>query len=275
MNSPTWMSDDEPPLPKISAMGWVRIMLRGLPLATVTFGGLILLLLIRLVERPVFGARRPITPKITQFVCRFAFVALQMDLRIIGKPMEGVGVAVANHSSWLDIFALNAHNDIYFVAKSEVANWAAIGWLARATGTLFIVRDRSQAVKQTKVFQERLKSGHRLLFFPEGTSTDGRRVLPFKPTLFQSFLSDELKDEMQIQPISLAFHAPDGEDARFYGWWGDSDFITHLIKALAYKSHGYVEVIYHAPIAVKDYANRKELARVSEDMVASALPWVN
>ncbi|MGB0800070.1 MAG: lysophospholipid acyltransferase family protein, partial [Planktomarina sp.] len=233
-NDPTWMSEDEPTVPRIGLGGWLRVLRRGIPMALVTFGGLVLLLLVRLVERPVFGARRPVTPKITQFVCRSAFFLLGMKNQIHGIPMEGVGVAVANHSSWLDIFALNAYNDIYFVAKSEVAKWAAIGWLARATGTQFIVRDRSQAVKQTKIFQDRLHMGHRLLFFPEGTSTDGRRVLPFKPTLFQSFLVPELRDEMMIQPISLAFYAPDGQDSRFYAWWGDSDFVTHLVKALAW-----------------------------------------
>ena len=86
-----------------------------------------------------------------------------------------------------------------------------------ATGTVFIKRDPSQARQQTQVFQDRLLAGHRLLFFPEGTSTDGQRVLPFKPTLFQAFFAPGLRDEISIQPVSVIYHAPPGEEPRFYG----------------------------------------------------------
>ena len=95
---------------------------------------------------------------------------------------------VANHASWLDIFALNAPQRIYFVSKDEVRDWPGIGWLARATGTVFIARKSREAGVQARLFETRMAAGHRLLFFPEGTSTDGRRVLPFKTTLFAAFL---------------------------------------------------------------------------------------
>jgi 1-acyl-sn-glycerol-3-phosphate acyltransferase len=203
------MSETEPDPVPISAAGWMRVAWRGLLMGGYTFGGLAVLLLVRLVEKPAYGMARPWTPKITQSVCRFAFWVLGMRLEVIGTPMPGSAVAVANHTSWLDIFALNAFDDIYFVAKSEVANWPMIGWLARATGTQFITRDRKQAQLHLQLLQHRLRHGHRLLFFPEGTSTDGRRVLPFKPTLFQSFLTPDLPDDLSIQAITLAFHAPE------------------------------------------------------------------
>ena len=114
--SPTWMSETEPDPVPISMAGWMRVAWRGILMGGYTFGGLAVLLLVRLVEKPVYGMARPWTPKITQSVCRFAFWVLGMRLEVIGTPMNGSGVAVANHTSWLDIFALNAFDDIYFVA---------------------------------------------------------------------------------------------------------------------------------------------------------------
>lgn len=188
---------------RFGVMGWLRVFLRGTVLAVLVFGGLAILLLCRLIERPLFGMRRPVTPYITQFVCRTAFVILGITLRVSGTPMRGRGAVVANHSSWLDIFTLNASKRIYFVSKSEVARWPGIGWLARATGTVFIERNPARAKLQTELFQQRLLAGHKLLFFPEGTSTDGQQVLPFKTTLFQSFFADGLREQIAVQPLSL------------------------------------------------------------------------
>ncbi|WP_425046372.1 lysophospholipid acyltransferase family protein [Primorskyibacter sp. S87] len=267
----TWESD-EPAAPlKLGPSGWLRVILRGLPLALLVFGGLLVLLLVRIVERPLFGLRRPMTPYITQFVCRNAFRILGIPFSSSGELMKAQGAVVANHSSWLDIFALNARKRVYFVSKSEVANWPGIGWLARATGTVFIDRDPRQAKEQTRMFQDRLHAGHKLLFFPEGTSTDGLRVLPFKPTLFAAFFADELRADMHIQPVTVIYHAPEGEEARFYGWWGDMDFGPHLLKTLGARRQGRVELIYHPPVRVAHYAGRKQLAADMEKTVRAGL----
>jgi len=269
--SPTW-AGEAPPLPRrFGAADWARIALRGAPLGITVFGGLALLLLLRLVERPVFGARRPVTPWITRGVCTAALWWLGLPRYVRGRPMRGAGAAVANHASWLDIFALNAGDDIYFVAKAEVASWPGIGWLARATGTLFIRRDRAEAAAQARLLRERLEQGHRLLFFPEGTSTDSRRVLPFKPTLFAPFFEDHLKDTAQVQPVTVKYSAPSGEDPRFYGWWGDMEFGPHLLQMLAAPRQGRVEVIYHPPLQVTAFAGRKSLALACEETVRAGL----
>lgn len=258
--NPLWHSETEPDPVVISPVGWLRVLLRGLILGTLVFSCLILLLLVRLVERPLFGLHRPVTPFITQFVCRNAFRILSMEFRTSGTLMTHRGAVVANHSSWLDIFSLNALKRIYFVSKSEVASWPGIGWLARATGTVFIERNPKHAREQTELFEQRLLAGHKLLFFPEGTSTDGLRVLPFKTALFQAFFSDHLREQMYIQPVTVIYHSPAGEPARFYGWWGDMEFGEHLLKTLAARHQGAVEVIYHEPLKVSDFANRKTLA---------------
>ena len=269
--SPTWDSADRPEASRVGPGGWLRATLRGVPLVAMISTGLVILLLIRLVERPVFGVARPWTPWITQTVCRMAFVILGMRYRVRGEQMRGRGAVVANHSSWLDIFALNARKRVYFVSKSEVAGWPFIGWLARATGTVFITREARDARAQTEVFRDRLAAGHKLLFFPEGTSTDGRRVLPFKPTLFAAFFDTGLREMLEVQPVTVIYHAPEGEDARFYGWWGDMGFGPHLLRTLAARRPGGVELVYHPPVAVASFADRKALARHCEAEVRGAL----
>jgi len=269
--SDSWDSTDEGDPIVITPLGWGLVLLRGLVLGSFVFGCLLLLLLVRLVERPVFGLHRPITPHITQFVCRNAFRILGIGFSSSGQLMSKPGAVVANHGSWLDIFALNARKRIYFVSKAEVAKWPGIGWLARATGTVFIERNPKKAREQTDLFQQRLKAGHKLLFFPEGTSTDGLRVLPFKTTLFAAFMVPELRDSLSIQPVSVIYHAPEGEPARFYGWWGDMEFGPHLLKTLAAPRQGAVEVIYHPEVAVADYPDRKALAADLETRVRAGL----
>ncbi len=268
-----WEMPPEPAPEPIPAMGWVRVIRRGVPLAILVFGGLLILLFVRLIERPICGLKRPATPHITQFVCRNAFRILGIRFATQGQRMEQRGAVVANHSSWLDIFTLNARKRIYFVSKSEVAEWPGIGWLARATGTVFINRNPKEAKAQQKIFEDRLLAGHKLLFFPEGTSTDGMVVLPFKSTLFQAFFSDHLRHEMHIQPVTVVYHAPHSEDERFYGWWGDMDFGSHLLKVLAAPRQGKVDVIYHIPVAVDDFPNRKTLAAHVETVVRSGMPY--
>lgn len=263
----TWTSDDLPDTHKITGMGWIRAVLRGVPLAILVFGGLVILLLVRLIERPFCGLGRPVTPYITQFVCRMAFRILGISYLVQGQPMIGPGAVVANHSSWLDIFALNARKRIYFVSKAEVAGWPGIGWLARATGTLFIARNRRDANAHVQMFQQRLGAGHKLLFFPEGTSTDGLRVLAFKPTLFAAFLAPGLRETLSIQPVTVVYRAPQGVDARMYGWWGDMDFGPHLLATLAAGKQGSVTLIYHQPVQVADFTDRKVLARYLETQV--------
>lgn len=267
----TWYSETTPPQDGLGLMGWVRVVARAIPLIILVFGGLLILLLVRLIERPIFGLQRPVTPFITQFVCRTAFLLLGIGYSSQGTPLQGAGAVVANHASWLDIFALNARKRIYFVSKSEVSTWPGIGWLARATGTVFIKRDRSALRDQITVFKDRLAAGHKLLFFPEGTSTDGLQVLPFKPALFAAFLDPALRDHLQMQAVSVVFHAPAGADPRFYGWWGDMEFGPHLFSTLAARRQGKVEVIYHPPVKVADFTDRKALAKSLETQVRAGL----
>ena len=258
--------------PTLGVAGWLRVARRGLAVGLLTYGCLILLLILRLVERPLFGMVRPWTPHITQFVCRWALVLMGLPLIVRGQPMAARGAVVANHASWLDIFTLNAVQRVYFVAKAEVRQMGPVGWLAAATGTVFIARKGTEAKVQQQIFEDRIRAGHRLLFFPEGTSTDALRVLPFKSTLFAAFWTHGLEHVMAIQPVTVIYHAPDGEDPRFYGWWGDEGFVASLLTVLGAARQGRVEVIFHDPVAVDAFRDRKELAAYCERVVRAAHP---
>lgn len=258
------------PVLRIGPGGWLRVLWRGTLIGVLTYGGLMLLLLLRLVEWPFFGEARPVTPRITRLVCRLALIVLRLPLAVHGQPMTRPGAIVANHSSWLDVFVLNAVQTIYFVAKAEVAAWPGIGWLARATGTIFIARKGTEAKRQQEIFESRLQAGHRLLFFPEGTSTDAVRVLPFKSTLFQAFFAPALVRSMHIQPVTVIFHAPEGQDPRHYGWWGDMDFASHLVKTLATPRQGRVELVFHPEVPVDAFPDRKALAQHCERVIRTA-----
>ncbi|MEX1663504.1 lysophospholipid acyltransferase family protein [Thioclava sp. 15-R06ZXC-3] len=270
----TWMAQ-EPSPKRLTAAGWLRALLRGAVLVALLYGGLVLMLVLRLIERPLHGLNRPWTPYITQVVCRLTFPVLGLGYRVRGRPMEHIGAVVANHGSWLDIFALNACQTLYFVSKAEVARWPMIGWLARATGTVFIRRDPREAKLHQQLFEDRLRAGHHLLFFPEGTSTDTRRVLSFKPTLFAAFFSHGLERILQIQPVTLIYHPPPGEDVRFYGWWGEMGFGPHLLKVLAQRRQGSVEIVFHDPLDAAQFTSRKALALRSEEAVRAGLPYAD
>lgn len=267
----TWRSPQgDLKIKEISLLGWVIVTMRILPMFTVLISGLLLLLLLRILEKPLFAQNRPLTPFITQAVCRICLRIIGIEYHIVGRPMPNNGATVANHSSWLDIFTLNAAQRIYFVSKSEVANWPGIGWLARATGTVFIKRDRQQAKLQRDLLSNRLQAGHKLLFFPEGTSTDGRQVLPFKSTLFSAFFDDNTQQNLYVQPVSVVYQAPQGCDGRFYGWWGDMAFDAHLLFMLSRWHQGRVEVIFSAPVAIAEFSSRKDLSKHLEAQVRNA-----
>ena len=125
--------------------------------------------------------------------------------------------------------------------------------------------------RQAAEFAARTAAGHRLLFFPEGTSTDGRQVLPFKPTLFQAFLDPALPPDIAVQPVSVRYEAPPGRPAGFYGWWGDMALGPRLLAVLAQRPQGCVTVTLHPPIPVAGH-DRKSLAAGAMAAVRSAAP---
>ena len=267
MTSPTWHSEAPPIVRRPGPLGLGLVAVRGLLMILALLIGLAALFAMRLTER---GMARPRSNRVTQITCRVILWLMGLRVRRVGAPLSEGGAVIANHSSWLDILVLNAGQRITFVSKAEVAGWPGIGTLARATGTLFIARDRQAAAQHVAALQERIEAGQQLLFFPEGTSTDGRRVLPFKSTLFAAFLTSEMRETIQLQPTTLHYAAPEGADVRFYGWWGDMDLGPHLLQILSTWRQGDVTVTYGATITPEAAATRKTLAKAAETAVRSA-----
>jgi 1-acyl-sn-glycerol-3-phosphate acyltransferase len=198
-----------------------------------------------------------------------------LRLRARGRPAAGPALFVANHVSYLDVPVLGALIDAVFVAKAEVAGWPAIGWLARLHGTLFIARARRQTPGQTAAIARRLDEGESVLVFPEGTSSDGRRVLPFKSALFAVAERRPVGAEFSVQPISIAYvgdgGGPLGAGARaLYAWYGDMTLLDHLFTVLGLPGVA-VEVVFHDPVPASGFASRKDLARRCETLVADGV----
>ena len=267
MTKPLW--DNEGPKPTFPARGILARLygaIRGLLLVLTLFGGLALMLVMRLIEAPLFGKKRPVTPHFVQFICKVSCWLLGLRIHPQGTLETRANALVANHSSWLDIFVLNQCGTGYFVSKSEVSKWMGIGWLAQATGTIFVERRRSQAQEHRDLLAKRLQLGHRLIFFPEGTSTDGLQVLPFKSTLFDALRTDQAMP-MVVQPVSIYYRPPDNLDPRAYGWWGHMSFAPHLFDLLCTIRRGDVFLQFHEPIKSTPEMDRKQLAKACGNAV--------
>ena len=260
-----WEGGEEFKLPRPKGFGWVRASLRVVLTATTIFGLIPPMLLVRAL------GLKSLSEGIVRTACIICLKIIGLPLRIEGMPMAQQGAVVANHSSWLDIFTLNAVQRVYFVSKAEVRHWPLLGVIARSAGTAFIERKTSAARRQKDVFLDRIARGDKLLFFPEGTSTDGRRVLRFRSSLFAAFFEDGLADNMWIQPATVNYHAPPGADERFYGWWGDMSFAGHFAMVLAAGRQGHVVIRFHAPIRVADISGRKALSEMCEAAVRKGL----
>jgi len=170
---------------------------------------------------------------------------------------------IANHVSYLDIFLLGSIVPGYFVAKSEVAGWPLLGKLARLQNTLFIERNSRRAREQVEILQKQLVDGGNLILFPEGTSTEGAHVEPFKSSLFHAAETDS-GVEIQIQPMTLAYTRHKGlkmsQPIRdYYAWYATMPFLSHFIQALGMRNAD-IELIFHAPVKISDFDCRKTCA---------------
>ncbi len=164
----------------------------------------------------------------TQSSARMILAGLGIRYRIEGKPPTH-GLVVANHLSYLDILILSAAMPCFFVAKVEIVGWPFFGKAARSGGTIFL--DRSSLASATTVadqMAERLKLPVPLLLFPEGTSTDGSKVLRFHSRLIDPATSVGAP----ITAAAIRYVIDGGVDERELCWFGDTMFLPHLLKAL-------------------------------------------
>lgn len=178
---------------------------------------------------------------------------------------------VANHASYLDIPVLGSQIETCFVAKKEVANWPLFGLLAKLQRSLFIDRRMNKAGEGQSALEQRLLGGERIVLFPEGTSSDGTRVLPFKRALFEL----PTAPGFVIQPVTIVCSAVNGVpsdrvDRQGYAWFGDMTLVPHLWKFCQRRST-QVRVTFHEPLNRSAFTDRAALAAAAEEAVAQGL----
>lgn len=174
-------------------------------------------------------------------------------------------VFVGNHLSYIDISVLGSTLPATFISKADVKKWPIFGILAALTQTVFIERNREAAAKCIADIKKALEKDRSLILFPEGTSTQGIEVLPFKSSIFDLFLNKNLKDKLLIQPFTLSIQKIDGrevaspKDHDLYAWYADMTMVPHL-WALG-KSKG-IELLltFHPARTATNYDDRKKLA---------------
>lgn len=194
-----------------------------------------------------------------------------MGIRFVvhGQPAAGGQMIVCNHVSWIDIPLVGAALTSRFVAKSDIQHWPLIGFIARAIGTFFIRRGPGGSKPLLEKLKPHLAASGSVVIFPEGTTTDGRDVLPFHPRLFQAAMDCG----MTVQPVALRYGlSATGEDiAPFIG---DDDLVSHIARLL--KSPGLTaELTYCRPLQPQHYSDRAAMARDAEEAIREvvAAPW--
>ena len=193
---------------------------------------------------------------------------LAVEARVEGEfgGHGGNVLVVANHISWLDIFVLNAVHPVRFVAKSELAKWPVVSQMIRGAGTVFIERERRRDTHRVNHQMARvLAGGDVVAIFPEGTTTDGTDLLPFKSSLLQPIV----EADGHVQPVAIRYRTPDGAIAMAPAYVGETSFAESFWMVCGERR---ITVHLHARPALPARAgHRRDLARAAEASIRTAL----
>jgi len=190
-------------------------------------------------------------------------------LQVVGKPAGGPTLYVSNHCSWLDIPVLMAQMDTRFVSKAELARWPLFGLFARLGGTIFVSRKRACTAQEAQTMAESLRAGHGLVLFPEGTTSDGARVLPFRTTFFAA-----ADHAARVQPVTIVYDRMGWlptcrRDRPVFAWYGDMQPMTHVWRLLRRRG-ARATVVFHESFAPELLPDRKQLAAEAARIIATS-----
>lgn len=201
-----------------------------------------------------------------------------MGVKVVikGTPEKSRPVLyVANHCSYLDIYALAAQLPAVFLAKDEIAGWPGIGWLARLSGVIYISRNPRKMKENLELVKQ--SSARSFILFPEGTTSDGNHVKKFNSSFFSlvDILSAGSAQPLAVQPVSLAYtriaNIPMGSHYRpYFSWFGAMDLAPHVREALSFASVT-LEMTFHPLIEGEVLKNRKVLASECEERVRGSM----
>jgi len=178
----------------------------------------------------------------------------RVETRAAGK-IPSSGLLVCNHLGYLDVIVLAALSPCVFVAKCEVRRWPVFGWLARLAGTVFVHREkRTQAAQSADEIEAALRTGALVVLFPEGTSSGGETVLPFKSSL----LEPAARQTYSLTTGLLRYELADGDVSEEVCYWKDMTLVPHLINLLS--KHAVQASVHFSPLR-EGNTDRKRLAR--------------
>lgn len=193
-----------------------------------------------------------------------------VEIEIVRDPSASPApraLVVANHISWLDIFVINTLHPCRFVAKSDIRDWPAIGWLCARAGTIFISRGKLRDVR--RIYQglvASLEAGEHVAFFPEGTTAAQGQLLPFHANLFEA----AIEAKVPVQPYALRYLDAKGAPHPAADFTGDTGFVDSMLNVL--RSGGMTAQLHLLPpIATSDSSHRRELADAARAVIAQAL----
>ena len=199
-----------------------------------------------------------------------------IKLKVSGEQEAKRVMFISNHISYLDIIILGSLVNAVFVAKSEIRDWPIINKLCMLGKTIFIERENRRSVKkQAILIKENMENGLNVILFPEGTSSDGSKVLGFKSSLFEVVDHEELRN-YKLQPISISYNKLDGLPLvkihrPFLAWFGAMNLAPHVWKFLGLGT-SEVDIRFHKSEKFSDFLNRKEACtycfkKISEQVI--------
>lgn len=188
------------------------------------------------------------------------------DVRIVGTPLRGPVLYAANHLSWLDILVLAGATGTRFVAKGEVEGWPLIGWLATLNRTIFVARaERGRVQEQAEALRIALGETQPVTLFPEGRTSDGLQMLPFRASLFAAVTS--APGRLQVQPVAIDF----GAEAPMVAWPDEFSAGADMMRLMALPGRRHVTLHFCTPIDPALLPDRKAVAAMAQARVAEAL----
>ena len=195
-----------------------------------------------------------------------------------GTPPDGTATLVlANHVSWLDIPVIGSLRPLSFIAKSEIEGWPVVGLMAKLQRSVFLDRARRKATAEVnETVASRLADGEVIVLFPEGTTSDGNRILPFRSSIVgaaRAALTDPAAGPVRLQPLAIAYTRRHGmpvtrRDRPFIAWYADMDLGPHLARFLG---DGSLDVIVTWGEPMPFDGDRKRATALAEAAVRRAI----
>jgi 1-acyl-sn-glycerol-3-phosphate acyltransferase len=213
--------------------------------------------------------KRKTRTKLTKWWSKKLIKHFGVEVVTHGKlPDDGLSntMFLANHISWLDIYALNSIIPLQFIAKSDINNWPVLGYLVRKSDTIFINRDsRKDTSRIVVTTTENLVAGGNVGFFPEGTTTDGTLIARFKSSIVQAAINAN----STLLPVAIRYPLPNGGINTDIAYAGDTSMGEAMMNVLKQKK-SIVEIHFLAPIN-SPTANRQTLTKTAFEVISSQL----